>query len=214
MLVLAHTHHIANVFLAELRNTAVQQDRMRFRQNLQRVGQALAYELSKTMAYEKQVVTTPLGNKEVLLPVQQPVLVTVLRASLPLYNGFLEVFDKADSAFIGAYRGAHKADNSFDIALDYVASPSLDGREVVLLDPMLATGKSLVKAYESLLQYGTPSKLHVVAAIAANQGVEYVQEKLPQAHIWLGDVDAELNDHSYIVPGLGDAGDLSFGPKL
>lgn len=214
MYILAQQPHPAAQYLAELRNINVQQDRMRFRTNMERLGTALAFELGKSMDYVPQAISTPLGVKDVMVPASQPVLVTIMRASLPLYQGFLNVFDKADSAFIGAYRGAHAADHSFEISLDYLASPTLEGREVILLDPMLATGKSLVKAWNSLSTFGTPSRLHIVAAIAAQPGVEYVQQHLPQAELWLGDVDAQLNEHSYIVPGLGDAGDLAFGQKL
>ncbi len=214
MYILAQQDHIGGTYLAELRDLQVQQDRMRFRHNLERLGMALGMEVSKTLDYHQVAVQTPLGTKQVRTLVSQPVLVTVMRASLPLYQGFLQVFDKADTAFIGAYRGAHKADNSFDIALDYIASPSLEGRVLILLDPMIATGKSLVQSYQSLLQYGKPSRVVVVAAIAAQAGLDYLRQHLPEAALWVGDVDADLNDHSYIIPGLGDAGDLSFGPKL
>ncbi len=214
MYILTQQDHIGATYLAELRDLQVQQDRMRFRHNLERLGMAFGMEVSKSLDYHQVAVQTPLGTKQVRTLVSQPVLVTVMRASLPLYQGFLQVFDKADTAFIGAYRGAHKSDNSFDIALDYIASPSLDGRVLILLDPMIATGKSLVQSYQSLLQYGKPSRVLIVAAIAAQAGLDYLAQHLPEAELWVGDVDAELNDHSYIIPGLGDAGDLSFGPKL
>lgn len=212
--ILTKTDHIAATYLAELRDVQIQKDRARFRRNLERIGQTLAYELSKTLTYQDAEVVTPLGVKTTRQLSAQPLLVSVLRAGMPLFNGFLEVFDHADSAFIGAYRGPHNADNSFDIELEYMASPSVEGRDVILLDPMLATGKSLVRAVESLKKYGNPASVHIVAVIAAEPGIAYVRQQLPEASIWIGDADQTLNSHSYIIPGLGDAGDLAFGPKL
>lgn len=214
MFVLTESDHVAATYLAELRNVDVQQNRMQFRQNLERLGMALAFEVSKSMAYHTVEIQTPLGTKAVRTFVQQPVLVTVMRASLPLYNGFLQVFDQADTAFIGAYRSAHKEDHSFEIALEYIASPSIEGREIILLDPMLATGKSLLQAYNALLKYGIASKVHIVAAIASANGLAFIEKELPNAQLWIGDIDPILDENSYIVPGLGDAGDLSFGVKL
>lgn len=212
--ILTQTDHLASTYLAELRDVQIQKDRARFRRNLERIGQVLAYELSKTLRYQNIEVVTPLGVKTTRQLAAQPILVSVLRAGMPLFNGFLEVFDHADSAFIGAYRGPHQADNSFDIELEYVAAPSIEGRDVILLDPMLATGKSLVRAVESLKKFGTPSSVHIVSVIAAEPGVAYLKQQLPNAHLWIGDTDQTLNSHSYIIPGLGDAGDLAFGPKL
>jgi uracil phosphoribosyltransferase len=214
MFVLTEKASIANHFIAELRDEQVQKDSMRFRRNMERVGELLAYELSKVLNYEPVHVTTPLGSKETLLLQQQPILATILRAGLPLFQGFIHYFDKADSAFIGAYRGKHKQDESFDIELHYAVAPDLSDRTLILIDPMLATGKSAVKAYKSLLQYGLPAQTHVVAAIASREGIAYIQQQLPLCQLWLGTVDDTLNSKAYIVPGLGDAGDLSFGSKL
>jgi uracil phosphoribosyltransferase len=214
MFVLTRQHSIADHFLAEMRDVKIQQDRARFRHNLRRLGQVLAYEISKTLSYKNYQVNTPLGTAQVYLQPQAPVLATILRAGLPMYEGMLDYFDKAESAFIGAYRGGYQSDNSFDIELHYVTTPQLEEKTVILIDPMLATGKSILKSYKSLLKYGTPDKLHIVAAIGSQQGVNFVEQNLPQAQLWLGDLDEELNARSYIVPGLGDAGDLAFGVKL
>ncbi|MBC8110060.1 MAG: uracil phosphoribosyltransferase [Verrucomicrobia bacterium] len=214
MFILSQQNSVANHFISELRDVHIQKDRRRFRQNMTRLGQMLAYELSKTLPYKNYNITTPLGTAEMNLITEQPVLATILRAGLPLYDGFLDVFDKAESAFIGAYRGGYQADSSFDIELHYVTTPNLEGKTLILIDPMLATGKSFLKSYKSLLKYGNPSKVHIVAAIGSKQGVNFVEENLPEAHIWLGDLDEALSPKSYIVPGLGDAGDLAFGVKM
>ena len=214
MFVFTNTNSIANQFIAELRDVNIQQDSFRFRTNMERLGSLFAYEISKQLDYSQTSVTTPLGEASMQLPSKQPILATILRASLPLYNGFLNIFDKSESAFIGAYRGAHKEDNSFDIVQGYTATPSLQDRVLILIDPMLATGKSMVSTYEQLLHYGTPAELHIVSIIASKQGVTYVQDALPHARLWMGDIDEEMNQKSYIIPGLGDAGDLAFGEKL
>ena len=214
MFVLHQHTSIANHFLAELRGVEIQQDRLRFRKNLERLGTLLAYELSKELNFHKAAVTTPLGEAPTRLLKDFPVLVTIMRAGLPFYQGFLEIFDQADSAFIGAFRGVPKPDQSFDIEMGYCASPSLEGREIVLIDPMLATGKSLIKAYRTLVEtHGQPAQTHIVAAVASEAGVAYIQDQVPKAKLWLGDIDPELDAQSYIVPGLGDAGDLAFGGK-
>lgn len=214
MFVLTEKASLANHFIAELRDEQVQKDSMRFRRNMERVGELLAYEISKELVYVPVQVTTPLGTKDTLLLQQQPVLATILRAGLPLFQGFINYFDKADSAFIGAYRGKHKQDESFDIELHYAVAPDLNGRTLILIDPMLATGKSAVKAYNSLIQYGMPAQTHLVAAVASQEGIAYIQEHLPFCKLWLGTIDEKLNHKSYIVPGLGDAGDLAFGSKM
>jgi len=215
MFVLSQVNTIANHFVAELRDTQVQQDRMRFRNNLERLGMLLAYEISKELAYKNQTVVTPLGQKETPMLVEQPVLITIMRAGLPFYQGFLSMFDCAENGFIGAFRGEYSADNSFQIEMGYLASPTLEGKTVILVDPMLATGQSLVKALEGLQEsHGKPAKIHIVAAIASRPGADFVQEAIPEASIWVGDIDEELNQKSYIVPGLGDAGDLSYGEKI
>lgn len=202
-------HH----FVAELRDVEIQNDRMRFRRNLERIGEIAAYEISKTMNYENTDVTTPLGIATVPLLQSQPVLGTILRAGLPLHQGLLNYFDQADNAFISAYRRHHK-DGSFDIHLQYLSSPPIAGRILILSDPMLATGQSLVETYKAMLESGQPAHTHVVAAIASRQGIEYIKANLPDdLTIWVAAVDEELTAQSYIVPGLGDAGDLAFGEK-
>ncbi|MFN8358237.1 MAG: uracil phosphoribosyltransferase [Spirosomataceae bacterium] len=212
--ILAERSSVANHFLAELRDVRVQQDSMRFRRNMQRLGEILAYEISKTLSYQATEVATPLGTWNTQLLEQQPILVAILRASLPFHQGFLHVFDQAPCAFIGAYRGKHKEDETFDIAMDYIASPSLQDQIIILADPMLATGKSLVKSYEALLHYGTPQRVVIAAAIAAPEGVALIQSQIPQSELFIGAVDECLNHKFYIIPGLGDAGDLAYGGKI
>ena len=215
MFILNETNSIANNIIAELRDNDIQKDRMRFRRNLERLGMILAYEISKALPFASKTIQTPLATKEVSILSEEPVLITIMRAGLPFYQGFLNIFDKAENGFIGAFRGDYDADNAFQIEMGYLASPSLDNKQVILIDPMLATGKSLVEAYDGLIKrYGKPSKLHVVAAVASQPGVEYVSANIKDASIWVGAVDEKLNQKSYIVPGLGDAGDLSFGIKV
>jgi uracil phosphoribosyltransferase len=213
MFILTQQHSVASHFLAELRDIHIQKDRMRFRENLFRIGEIMAYEISKTFSYKNYQTTTPLGVAETYLMSSQPVLATILRAGLPLYDGMLHFFDKAESAFVGAYRGGYQEDNSFEIELHYVTSPPLDDKILIINDPMLATGKSLLRAYKALLKYGTPKNVNIVAAIASQTGVDFLQKNLPEAQLWIGDLDETLNSKSYIVPGLGDAGDLAFGIK-
>lgn len=205
-------HSLVNNWINELRDVQVQNDRMRFRRNIERIGEVMAYEISKQLLWEEIDITTPLGISKSKALVNQPVLATILRAGLPLHQGMLNYFDKADNAFIAAYR-KHNRDGSFEISLEYMSSPSLDGRIVVLSDPMLATGASLVKTIEFLKQQGNILEIHVVAVIACTEGIEYVQRKEPEVKIWCGDIDDELTAKGYIVPGLGDAGDLAFGEK-
>ncbi len=204
---------VANHFLAEMRHQKIQQDSLRFRRNLERLGEVLAYELSKTLLYKNATVSTPLGLAHTQLLIQQPVLAAILRAGLPLYQGFLNFFDQAESAFIGAYRGEARSDHSFDIEVHYATTPRLDDKVLILIDPMLATGKSLHLVYKRLLHFGQPRELHIVSAIASRAGVAYLEEQIPEASLWVGDIDEELNVKSYIIPGLGDAGDLAFGVK-
>ncbi|MEZ0486028.1 uracil phosphoribosyltransferase [Fibrella aquatica] len=208
---------IANQYLAELRDAQVQNDRMRFRRNLERLGELTAYEISRTMAYQNGKVQTPLAKAPVQTLLQQPVLATILRAGLPFHQGFLNVFDRADNAFAGAYRRVARPgddENEFDIEMEYVSGPDLSGRTLILIDPMLATGRSLEKVYHTMLRFGVPAQTHIAAAIASPEGVRYVQNQMPQCRLWLGAIDSHLNDHYYIVPGLGDAGDLAFGEKI
>ena len=204
---------IFNQFIAEIRDEKVQKDSMRFRRNCERMGEIFAYEISKKMEYENREITTPLGSTIVPLIKEEPVLSTILRAGLPVHQGLLNYFDKADNAFVSAYRKHHK-DGSFDIELEYLASPDLTDRIVILSDPMLASGASMVGTYRALLQKGMPKKLHVVVLIASTLGLDYVKRFLPEnTTIWVGAIDEELTAQSYIVPGLGDAGDLAFGSK-
>jgi uracil phosphoribosyltransferase len=205
---------LAQVYLKELRDVEIQKDRARFRKNLERLGQILAYEISKALPFRLDEVQTPLDKAEISIPSEEPVLCCIMRAGIPFFNGFSSFFDRSDCAFVGAFRGKHHKDFSFEIELDYVAAPSLEGRTLILIDPMLATGKSIVKAYEALKKLGEPSSLHIAAVIAAPEGIDWIESRLPQADIWTGSIDRELNPHFYIVPGLGDAGDLAFGSKL
>lgn len=198
--------------MSELRSTDIQQDRMRFRRNLERIGEVAAYEISHQLDYEPKEFTTPLGIATCRVLKEQPVLATILRAGLPLHQGLLNFFDKADNAFISAYR-KHKHDGSFDISLEYLSCPPLDNRILILSDPMLATGASIVKSISYLLEHGEPRHLHIVTAIACTVGIDYVQRNAKNFTIWAGDIDDELTAKGYIVPGLGDAGDLAYGDK-
>ena len=200
-------------WISELRDVQVQSDRMRFRRNLERIGEVAAYEISRQLTYVEKEVQTPLGISQCKVLKEQPVLATILRAGLPLHQGLLNYFDKADNAFISAYR-KHNRDGSFEISLDYISCPELENRVVIISDPMLATGSSLVKTIQYLREEGHPREIHVVAAIACSVGIEYVQRSEPQVKIWCGVIDEELTAKGYIVPGLGDAGDLAFGTKV
>ncbi len=211
--ILTETPSLANHFVAELRDVNVQHDSLRFRRNLERLGELLAYEISKTLPYTSAGITTPLAQTQTMLLAEQPVLATILRAGLPLYNGMLNYFDKAYSTFVGAYR-VEAENTALQINMEYLASTNLHDKILILADPMLATGRSLVKSYEGMLRHGKPVQVHFAAAIASPEGVAFVQQQVPEAHIWLGALDERLNDKSYIVPGLGDAGDLAFGPKI
>lgn len=210
---LSQQYSLLSDWVGELRNTEVQGDRMRFRRNLERIGEVAAFEISKGLDYVEKEIQTPLGISVCKVLKEQPVLATILRAGLPLHNGLLNYFDKADNAFISAYRKHHK-DGSFDISLDYVSCPELEDRVVIVSDPMLATGSSLVKTIQFLREEGHPSKIYVVAAIACTVGIEYVLRSEPNCSVWCGAIDDELTAKGYIVPGLGDAGDLAFGTKV
>lgn len=206
---------VAGHFLAEMRDAEVQKDPMRFRRNLERVGEVLAYELSRTLEYVEREVTTPLGQAVVHELAEQPVLATILRAGLPLHQGLLNYFDRAENAFISAYRKHRKGEDGFDIEVEYLSSPSLHDRVLVICDPMLATGQSMVLVYKALLRLGKPKALHIVSAIASNEGMEYAKLHLPAGtRFWIGAIDEEMTAQAYIVPGLGDAGDLAYGRKL
>jgi uracil phosphoribosyltransferase len=199
-------------WVAELRDQAVQTDRLRFRRNLERIGEIAGYEISRNLPYEEREIQTPLGDANSKLLKTQPVLATILRAGLPLHQGLLNVFDKADNAFISAYR-KHRRDGTFDITMGYLTSPELENRILIISDPMLATGSSMVKTIQLLSAEGNPAEIHVVTAIACTVGIEYLRREVPTCKIWCGDIDDELTAKGYIVPGLGDAGDLSFGTK-
>jgi uracil phosphoribosyltransferase len=214
MWVLAEQNSIANNFLSELRDKEIQKDSMRFRRNLERLGEIFAYEISKSLSFSNSKTETSLGTKESFTLSEYPIIVTVLRAAMPLHQGLLNFFDKSDSAFIGAYRGIHDSNEHFEIEMDYISSPSLQGRTLIICDPMLATGKSLEKAYHALLRFGIPAKTHIVSVVASERGVRYINARMPECKLWIGDIDPELNTKSYIVPGLGDAGDLAFGVKI
>ncbi len=213
--ILSQQQSIFNQFIAELRDTSIQGDSMRFRKNLERIGEIIGYEISKTLEYESRETTTPLGIAQTSHLKAQPVIATILRAGLPMHLGVLNYFDKADNAFISAYRRHHK-DNSFDIHVEYVSSPSIENKVLIICDPMIATGSSIVLAYKAILAKGMPKHVHIVSAISSKQGVDYVMANMPTQNftIWCGAVDEELTAHSYIVPGLGDAGDLAFGEKI
>ena len=212
LFVLAESNSVANQFLSELRDAVVQKDRMRFRLNMERLGGILAYELSKRLAYRPKTVITPLGKVSVNLLEQFPVIITILRAGLPFQQGFLSIFDQSDCGFIGAYRNENEKDIS--ISLDYASVPAIDGRPVILVDPMLATGRSILDAQKLLYSKGTPLHLYIVSVVAAPEGIRLLEENLSCAYsLWTCSVDEKLNTSFYIVPGLGDAGDLSYGTK-
>lgn len=210
--VLTQRNSIANHFIAELRNIDVQEDRMRFRRNLERLGEVFAYEISKEMPYEEIEVTTPLGETQCNLLTEQPILATIIRAGLPLHQGLLNYFDQADCAFIAAYRKAKKS-GAFEIHQEYITSPNLDEKVVIMSDPMIATGRSMVLVCKELMNRFAIKQLHIVTAIASEEGIEHVKAYLPTAKLWIGAIDGELTSKAYIVPGLGDAGDLAFGGK-
>ena len=210
---LSDKHSLVSNWLGELRDIDVQQDRLRFRRNLEKIAEVSAYEISKTLPWVEKEITTPLGMSNCKVLERQPVLATILRAGLAMHNGLLNYFDKADNAFISAYR-KHKPDGSFDIRLDYISCPEMENRVVIVSDPMLATGSSLVKTMQFIREEGNPSEIHIVCALACTVGIEYVLRAEPKAIIWCGDIDDELTAKGYIVPGLGDAGDLAYGVKV
>lgn len=212
---LGQQNSILNRFIAELRDKDIQKDSLRFRKNLERTGEIFAYEISKTLDYTTKEVITPLGIANCSLPSEDIVLATILRAGLPLHNGMLNIFDKAHNAFIAAYRKYGK-DNKFTIQIEYVSSPSIEGKTLILADTMLATGSSLVLAYNKLCEKGEPAHTHIVCPIASEFSLGYLSKQLPHKRVtlWTAAIDEELTNKSYIVPGLGDAGDLAFGDKL
>ncbi|MGM5629348.1 uracil phosphoribosyltransferase [Apibacter raozihei] len=211
----SQTKSILNHFVAELRDVEVQKDRMRFRRNLERIGEILGYELSKSLNYHTENIKTPLGIKPTDLLDQQPVLCTILRAGLPLHQGMMNFFDQAETTFVSAFRHHPNGEKEFEIVVEYLATPSLQDKTLIISDPMLATGESLANVYEVLLSQGVPKKVHIVAAIGSKPGIDYITKKLPEnSELWIASVDERLDDNQYIIPGLGDAGDLAFGKKL
>lgn len=212
---LLEENSIAGKFIGELRNTGVQTDRMRFRRNIERVGEILGYELSKTLNFSTEKIKTPLGHSELQIPQDEVVICSILRAGLPLHNGLLNYFDDAENSFISAYRHHPNQDEHFEIVVEYLASPSLEGKTLILADPMMATGGSFVNVMKALEKMGKPKKIHLVSVIAAREGIEKVAKEFPEnSTLWVGTIDEELDERGYIVPGLGDAGDLCYGGKL
>ncbi|MDR1646245.1 MAG: uracil phosphoribosyltransferase [Tannerellaceae bacterium] len=211
---LGESNSILNRFVAELRDVKIQKERMRFRRNIERIGEIMAYEISKTFAYSQKGIVSPLGTARMYTPDVRVVISTILRAGLPYHQGFLSYLDDAENAFVSAYR-KYKDRLNFDIHIEYIASPSLTGKTLIITDPMLATGSSMELAYRALKTKGEPACIHLASIIASRQAVEYIQEVMPAGRttLWLAAIDDDLNDHSYIVPGLGDAGDLAYGEK-
>ena len=211
--ILSNEVSLVNSWINELRNVEVQTDRMKFRRNMERIGEIAAFEISKKLDYKEMEITTPLDKIKVREIAVQPVITTILRAGVPLFQGVLNYFDKADCGFVAAYR-KHDMNDYFSIKQDYLTCPNIEGRPLIVADPMLATGASLIEALKDLLTHGKPSQIHIVAAIASRQGAEAIRTAYPEAHIWIGAIDEELTSKGYITPGLGDAGALSFGEKL
>ena len=212
---LAQNNSVLNTFLSEIRDKNVQKDSMRFRRNIERIGEILAYELSKSLSFSENSVETPLGKKESFLIADSLVVCSILRAGLPLHQGILNYFDTAENAFISAFRHHPSNDERFEIVVEYLASPILDGKTLLLADPMLATGQSLVAVFEALKKLGTPKEIHLISVIGAREGINFIEKHFPEnTHLWIATIDATLNEKGYIVPGLGDAGDLAFGTKL
>ena len=213
---LGETPSVLNQFIAELRDVHIQHDSLRFRRNIERIGEVMAYEISKRLRHEVKAIQTTLGIAPMSLPDEPLVIGTIFRAGLTFHQGFLNIFDRANSAFVSAFRKYTDQEHQhFDIHIEYIASPQLEGTTLLLVDPMLATGSSMEMAYQALLTKGQPDHIHVVAIIASQQAVDYVEQLMPaeRTTLWVGAIDPELNEHAYIVPGLGDAGDLAFGEK-
>jgi len=206
---------VLNTFISEIRDINIQKDRMRFRRNIERIGEVLGYEMSKVLTYSKKNIETPLGHANMHLIENHLVLCSVLRAGIPLHNGLLNYFDTAENAFISAYRHHKENPEDFEIIVEYLACPDLNGKTLVLADPMLATGKSLVSTFEALKPFGTPKEVHLVSVIGSKQGIDYVESHFSSnTHLWIATIDDTLNKRGYIIPGIGDAGDLAFGQKL
>ncbi|TYP77147.1 uracil phosphoribosyltransferase [Aquimarina intermedia] len=206
---------VLNQFIAEIRDEVIQKDQMRFRRNIERIGEVLGYELSKKLTVTSREVQTPLGIKTVIVPDEKLVLCSILRAGMPLHQGLLNYFDKEENAFISAYRYHPDDSDAFEVVVNYLAAPSIEGKTLLLIDPMLATGKTLENTYHALLKHGTPKHIHIISVIGSVEGVDYVKTIFPEnTDIWIATIDDKLSSRGYIVPGLGDAGDLSYGSKL
>ena len=212
---LEKTDSVFNQYMAELRDATIQQDRMRFRRNLERIGEIMAYEISKSFEYDDEEVTTPLGVKQIRTMREQPVIATILRAGLPFHNGMLSMFDQADSAFIAAYRKYDKNEEDSEIRVEYYSSPDIDNRILILCDPLLATGESIVKTLNGLMDDMMPKEIHIAVAVASQDGLDYVERTMSRlpVTIWVGSIDEELTARAYVVPGIGDVGDLAYGEK-
>lgn len=210
----SRTNSILNQYISEIRNIEVQNDRLRFRRNIERIGEIMAYEISKTFNYSTKDICTPLGIAPVNTPDNQLVISTILRAGIPYHQGFLSYFDQAENAFVSAYR-KYKDTLKFDIHIEYIASPRIDGKTLIITDPMLATGSSMELSYQAMLTKGHPAEIHVASIIASQQAIDHIKNVFPEEKttIWCAAIDPQINDHSYIVPGLGDAGDLAYGEK-
>ncbi|SMG18494.1 uracil phosphoribosyltransferase [Arenibacter troitsensis] len=212
---LGEENSLLNKFVAEIRDTHIQRDSMRFRRNIERIGEILGYELSKTLNYRNQAVETPLGTKEMAMPVDDLVLCSVLRAGLPLHQGLLNYFDNAENAFISAYRHHRGDEDAFEVIVKYFAAPSLENKTLLLTDPMLATGKTLENVLNALKNHGKPKQIHIISVIGSQSGIDHIKTVFPKnTQLWIAAIDTQLNSKGYIVPGIGDAGDLAFGVKL
>ena len=212
---LERTDSVFNQYMAELRDAVIQQDRMRFRRNLERIGEVMAYEISKAFEYDDEEVATPLGIKQIRTMHEQPVIATILRAGLPFHNGMLSMFDQADSAFIAAYRKYDKNEEDSEIRVEYFSSPDIEDRVLIVCDPLLATGESIVKTLNGLMEEMMPKEIHIAVAVASQDGLDYVERTMSRlpVTIWVGSIDEELTARAYVVPGIGDVGDLAYGEK-
>ena len=212
---ISENNSILNKFISEIRDVTIQKDSLRFRRNIERIGEVLGYELSKKLSYTSKGVVTPLGIKKINKITNNIVLCSILRAGLPLHQGLLNYFDDTENAFISAYRHHPNKDATFEIVVEYFAAPKIENKTLLLADPMLATGQSLVAVYEAIIKNGAPKELHIVAVIASREGIDFIKAHFPEnTHLWIASIDNDLNEKGYIIPGLGDAGDLSFGTKL
>jgi uracil phosphoribosyltransferase len=212
---LSRNNSIANKFISQLRDVHVQKDRMRFRRNIERLGEIMSYELSQELNYQKQTIETPLGTSKIAQPDNEIVICSILRAGLPLHQGILNYFDDAENSFISAYRHHPDNDENFEVLVEYLASPSLEGKTLILADPMLATGKSFANVLKAIAPMGKPAKIHLVSVIGSSDGIEFLKSEFPEnSKLWIATIDNELDKNGYIVPGLGDAGDLCYGQKL